>query len=431
MTTQLFVKELKCSFNLRTPRSDKPSIIYMVIRLHGRQYKFSTGMKVYPTHWEPESQRAVTSGSTLTRLDCTNNSLANNRIEEFMQRFEEFKRHLLNSPDSETKLPERLRNFMQTGAAEVSDRELLHEAFRFLYPPDTTTGGTLRTNMSRLKLIDKYLTTATPYRLDQRLLDRFCDYLTERGSGVKQINECCGLLKRLINAALRIAPAEETPANKVSFIALRDKRRRDDTKKVCLMADELQALKEVPLPEKEDVYRRLFLMQTECGVRMSDLSALLEADFTEKTRCLTITTRKEGIEATVFISEDIRRMIDDYHKGRCRGLNMGSGFPTQYNKVLKRIARKAGLNREVRWKEQFGRRVMSFRAPLSDVISSHFARHTFITTRVREGWNSDKLRFLTGHADDTMIKRIYTHLTADDRQNLVMEEFRRLNPDFR
>lgn len=49
------------------------------------------------------------------------------------------------------------------------------------------------------------------------------------------------------------------------------------------MADELQALKEVQLPEKEDVYRRLFLMQTECGVRMSDLSALLEADFTDNT----------------------------------------------------------------------------------------------------------------------------------------------------
>lgn len=29
-----------------------------------------------------------------------------------------------------------------------------------------------------------------------------------------------------------------------------------------------------------------------------------------------------------------------------------------------------------------------------------------------------------------MIKRIYTHLTADDRQNLVMEEFRRLNPGY-
>ncbi len=215
MTTQLFVKELKCSFNLRTPRSDKPSIIYLVTRLHGRQYKFSTGMKVYPTQWERESQRAVTSGSTLTRLDCTNNSLANNRIEEFRQRFEEFKRHLLNSPDSETDLPERLKNFMQTGAAEVSDSELLHEAFCFLYPPDSTTAGTLRTNRSRLKRIDKYLTTAAPYRLDQRLLDRFCDYLTQRGAGVKQINECCGLLKRLINTAVRLAPAENATANKV------------------------------------------------------------------------------------------------------------------------------------------------------------------------------------------------------------------------
>lgn len=36
MTTQLFVKELKCSFNLRTPRSDKPSIIYMVILLSAK-----------------------------------------------------------------------------------------------------------------------------------------------------------------------------------------------------------------------------------------------------------------------------------------------------------------------------------------------------------------------------------------------------------
>ena len=76
MEKQVFVKEIQATFNLREPKGKKPTNIYFVIRMDGKQVKFATGVKVYPDHWNKEKQEAYIS-FRLSELDNRNNEIAN------------------------------------------------------------------------------------------------------------------------------------------------------------------------------------------------------------------------------------------------------------------------------------------------------------------------------------------------------------------
>ena len=50
MEEQYFFNEVQARFHLRKPKANKPTNIYLVCRINGKQVKLSTGVKVYPEH---------------------------------------------------------------------------------------------------------------------------------------------------------------------------------------------------------------------------------------------------------------------------------------------------------------------------------------------------------------------------------------------
>ena len=78
---QIFISEMKCSFVLREPNSTKPTRVFMYARINHRQCKLSTGVKVYPSHWNPVRQEALI-GRMLTLLENQNNQIVNERIHQ-------------------------------------------------------------------------------------------------------------------------------------------------------------------------------------------------------------------------------------------------------------------------------------------------------------------------------------------------------------
>ncbi len=45
MERQIFINEMQARFNLRKPRSEKPTNLYLVCRINNKQVKLSTGGK--------------------------------------------------------------------------------------------------------------------------------------------------------------------------------------------------------------------------------------------------------------------------------------------------------------------------------------------------------------------------------------------------
>ena len=61
MGQQIFINEMSATFNLRKPKANKPTNVYLVCRVQGKQVKLSTGIKVYPEHWNKSKQEAYIS----------------------------------------------------------------------------------------------------------------------------------------------------------------------------------------------------------------------------------------------------------------------------------------------------------------------------------------------------------------------------------
>ena len=51
MTHQVFINEIvKANFNLRQPKSERPTNIYLIVHINQKQVKLPTGVKVCPEH---------------------------------------------------------------------------------------------------------------------------------------------------------------------------------------------------------------------------------------------------------------------------------------------------------------------------------------------------------------------------------------------
>ena len=90
---QLFYNEIKAHYNLREPKSSKPTMVFMVVYFDKKQVRISTGCKVYPKQW---NKTKTITGATLSPIDNHNNSILNAKINELNVRYEEYKYYLCN-----------------------------------------------------------------------------------------------------------------------------------------------------------------------------------------------------------------------------------------------------------------------------------------------------------------------------------------------
>mgnify|MGYP001680949310 FL=1 len=111
-------------------------------------------------------------------------------------------------------------------------------------------------------------------------------------------------------------------------------------------------------------------------------------------------------------------------EGKVRSMS-GVNFRNKLNNNIKEIFRLAEIDREITYIDAHQKTIT---APLYSIISSHFARHTFITRRVREGYNFEEVGKMVGDTG-RVIEKTYSHLTADDHITALKEKARKLKAD--
>ena len=427
---------LTLHFNLRSPgREEKPTPIYAVVRHEGRQHKFATGVKVAPRHWSRRWEVCLRS-PMLSPLANENAAAANDVLRRVRSGFALCAKHLDETGGRLSR--EELRAAVLGHAAPDAVRagskatDLLRRALRDYY---ATRPDSMRPNVTRLNsflrfLNDEGVEDTVAVVCSQDTLDRFQRHLLASQKSTVYSNACVELVARLVNQDPRLRTGEPLAAKKVKAGV-----KRDDGKKRALTAGELRALRDVALEnELENEVRDLFLCQCHTGQRIGDKPKLFEknAKFTqiEGQIFIEIVTQKENIRADVLIDDEAKKIIDKYRaQGGFRKLKPGTwssvSLATTVGRVLKDVARKAGLVAEESWVESVGGREVRKRAPLWSVISSHWARHTFVTNKLLEGVAPDDLCALTGHTDDKMIRAVYGHLSLRDKAGRAVRQMRR------
>lgn len=434
---QLFLNEITGHFNLRKPKGEKPTQIYFVCCIDRKQYKFSIGAKTYPSHWDSKKNECVIS-YRLSELDKRNNSLANEKIKSILWDFSEFKSYLCTHIDEIPNKYNVLIKFIgkdmvsKKQQKKLSTIDIIENGFEHYYTyvhPKTKPESVEENRGKKNKFVEYIKKNKFEENLDvfsQGGLNDYKAYLIDEMNanhtfGISRINQLCGEIAKIINYVLAVENQfKEYGFNQVKYVPVADQRKQGDIRRYALEDDEVQAIKNcTTLTGSESEYRTLFLLQIECGQRFSDLEQLINGKYEidEINNKINVLTKKEGIYSSIDITPDLKKYlfedIPQFETVKLKSFNKKT-----YNQAIKRICKKAGLNRIVKWKDSTGKEKSGM---LWEVVVNHDARYTFINKKRKEGIPCDTLCFMTGHADDKMIKQVYSTLSQEDKNKKVNE----------
>ena len=446
---QNFYDKIKLRFYLHTSKSEKPGTIYLLTYIDGKRYHYSTHLKVYPNQWNSEKQLAVIS-NVQSQLDNHNNTVVNEQLKKLRRYFAEFLEHISNNYVSD--ISGTLKQFIFRDKAKTKlvlmyvAAEALEYYHKYVRP--SIKESTKRQNESLLSEFGRFVDTLpknekTMQIFSQNGLNRYKEYLIDkmnrsktdgnmRNFGVGQLNRCGAIIAMLIN---KVFVPREIVSNFVIWIKVEDPRREDQIGYFPLFDDEVAAIENCPgLTPVEEEYRDLFLLHIKCGQRVSDFAKLLTGKYNIKPgkrfNYIVITTTKENIKAIIPLTPRMRMLMERVKKQKLvdpiefERKTKGKGNNT-YNEAIRRIARKAGLNRTIIRIDSTQKEV---KKPLYETITSHYARCTFITNMIKNGESPDEVRRMSGHASDEMIRTVYAQLT-DEVIIKNMESRLKLNHD--
>ena len=403
---QIFISEMKCTFVLREPNSDKPTRVFMYARINHHQCKMSTGVKVYPSHWNPVRQEAML-GRMLTALENQNNQIVNERIHYLRNVFMEFKHYLSCNPLLLDQAVDILRGFVyQQDSFRLAKKNSVISVFSKLIHESRKSSSSKDTYYIRLRVFEQFLhqigkPNLSIHELDKQIIRQFGHYLfDERELCTNTHNQYIKFIFSRLNEAeeAEIISRQERFHNGTDKIYRLPKVEDNSWNRPALTEEQVEMLYQCKgLKPKEEEVRDLFVLNCNIGQRFSDFISKVNRD--------TIHVNENGIEVVELIQDKRNHKVIVPITPQAKDLLMKYDYklpkytPTQANYYLGKIAEKAGLTNMVQILSEEHSDYKPEMVPLYSLISTHTARRTF-ATRCYYKWGVDILTLskLLGHS---------------------------------
>ena len=241
--------------------------------------------------------------------------------------------------------------------------------------------------------------------LTQSSFNAFVEWL-KSNSTPSNVNKIASAIRRIIQYIAGTQAGSIYNITPVTFVNVKVEK---EEKKCELLADEIEAFKAVEVKnDKERYYKDLFLLQLSTGQRISDTLKLITGDYEISGKTIILTTIKRGTKAYISETKEVTELLKAIRANKENETKKKKENETKKKKdtsltyYLKNFFTRAKLTRKV----PSGK-------PLNEVISSHYARHTFVTQRLREGYNFAQVGKMIGDTP-AMIEKVYGHPTDTD-----------------
>lgn len=417
MENQVFIQQVNVSFNLRQTKVNEPTLLYLVYRLDGKQSKISTGVKVYPKHWDKRQQIAMTNRK-LSSLDIQNNIIVNETIDEYLRRFADWKEYLLNNPKELYRKERILKQFMNM--EKESDNNNPIEWFLGWVNNYCSAGErTKEKYKSEIKYFNNYLINATSVILSsftQITYDLMKDYeqfLIGKNLDIVTINDKVRVLILLLNRAEEFSLLDLKNNGLSKWKYLKNKGKGDDNNKVYLTEDEIERIYNLPLVDTKMVIRDMFVLQYLLGQRISDIQNIGNAVFNQNS--LTLIQIKTKKKVTLPITKRVKEILEKYEY-QCPTIY----HATNVTRYIKKIAQEAGVEGQIQYLDNKVNDAKVITKNRYELVSSHTARHSFVTNELLKGTSIDMVRKISGHSSKEILD-IYNHVNSEDATKFILK----------
>jgi site-specific recombinase XerD len=438
MERQIFINEMQARFNLRKPRSEKPTNLYLVCRINNKQVKLSTGVKIYPDHWNEKRQEACIS-VRLSEIDNINNTIVNKKITKLKEYFIEFKHYLCMHPDE---IGESMKLLKQHIYKDRMKKELQKPAtfiMKQIIEAKTCAESSKKQYRSNIDKFERFLKeNEIPNTWESMNLDTINRYQKQiiKENPLHPHNTLRNIIKGTIFNLLGIAdkrldiPFKWSDSNLNSFEFVKDKSNKElaDNKKVSLTEEQLNKFYKHIITgterqiKKYTEIRDLFILQCLVGQRIGDMQKFFNGDneMDEEAGTISIIQQKTKARAIIPLLPLAKEIISKYEN---KELLYYKERKSIVNEALKEVAEQAGLDEPITYEENGIKQTQ----PLYKLLHTHTARHTFITILCRKGIPKETVIIATGHEDTKMIDKVYSHLNSKDKAKKVSNAFKSLN----
>lgn len=434
MAGQIFINEVRCNFNLREPKVDKPTNIYLVASINNKQVKLATGVKVYPSQWNAKKQEAYVS-VRLTELDNTNNTIANDKLNELKNSFIEFKHYLCEHPNEIEQGIELLKKYIYKDDMKKEETQPINVGLylrQCIDNDNNITDGSRSTYSNAVRLLERFIkdngiVIKSFNEIDTKFFNDFQTFLlsiedaktTDGTLSVPYINNTIKTIHQRIEAyVVKFQLMDRSKFLDIVQPLLKDK---TDDYKIALRDDEVLKLWNYqPKDSNDEIVRDIFLLNCLTGQRISDTEKVDDnlEDILDVTTIKLIQKKTGKYLNFSIIFELAKEILNKYPNG------LPKVNTVILNARIKEIAKEAGIT----GKEVVGRQTKdglnTTYKERYECITTHTGRRTFITLLKLRGWDDGKITMYSGHKDDRMVKR-YTKIkdtAAFERFNKTKKE---------
>lgn len=434
MAGQVFINEIvKASFNLRQPKSKRPTNIYLIVRINQKQAKLSTGVKVYPDQWNIKKQEAYIS-CRLTESDNINNTIANKKLLELRNQFEEFKRYLCDNPSKLENCWELLRKYIYKDSDMRRSKKInvIHWLRNAIANDKTikTSGerkgaSTMETYLIVLKdfnnfLLEKGREVIGFEDINLALIKEYETYLFnkkvkgEQTTATSTVGNKCVQLISIIKRAepYNLIDIHESKLDKYT----KPKSRQGDENEISLSEGDINKIHSLKLSGKEEVVKDVFILQCWTGQRFSDMLSLNKGIVknTDNGQILEIVQTKRTHRVAIPLFPVALEILEKYD------FNLPEISKNTMLRYLKKIGLKAGLTEEHIVTEDKGGKVTNSIKQRWELIGTHTARRSYISNMLKRGYDSHLLMKITGHTTEEAFKR-YVKVSSGDVASLILK----------
>ena len=383
----------------------KATTIMARIRDRKDQVKFSTNIKVLPSHWDEGRQR-VTDADTLAAYKNAGLMSWCTEMEKAMLRKDEEGWSLEDVRDAV---------FRAKGLEPVERRDPSDNSFLLYYHKWATTRTQSKTPNKQCllswKIVSEFRSPIAFHSVDARFYEDFCRWMDDvkhyktnmKGTQIKN-------LKAVMNAAYKEGLHTYTAYHNF-------KKPQEEVDNVYLTEEELDALYNLPLTGYKAKARDIFLVGCYTAMRWSDYSRLSDKDIVDDT--IYFTHKKTGYRVSIPLHPIVREILDRYD-GAVPEIS-----DQKLNKYIKEVCKDAGITQPAtRVYYKGGERVEEVR-PKCELVSSHTARRTAATNMYKSGVPAYNIMLITGHTSEATFRK---YIKFEKERNA---ELMRDNPYFK
>lgn len=409
---------ISVNFNLRSPKAKTATPLYMVVYYLttegvSKQAKIPTGKKILPALWDSRKQQPImiNKGIDLTDKQLREQAeltayIANCRILAYQNNFSNFEilKEKINLKENNDMSPVTNQFIKSTRTAKAT--KLISEALASYTKDRKIKETSAKQYEKNVKVFYQWLVNTnqrdSAKALTQSSFNAFVEWMKAGGDSPQKVNKVASVIRQIIKyiagrtqgTKYGIIPVTYTPIKEVK-----------EEKKCEILKGEIEAFRNVKVKnDKEQYYKDVFLLQLITGQRISDTLKLIKGDYKVQEgtpyNTIILTTIKRNTTAYITETKEVTELLQAIRANKENETENEKDKSLAY--YLKVLFSRASINR-----------LTPSGKPLNEIISSHFARHTFVTIKLREGYNFAQVGKMIGDSP-AMIEKVYGHPSDED-----------------